>query len=44
MTTHNTHNRQISMPPADFEPTISAEERPQNYALDRVATGTGNGK
>jgi hypothetical protein len=25
----------------DFEPTISAGERPQKYALDRAATGTG---
>ena len=41
MTTHNTHNRQTSMPPVGFEPTISAGERPQNYALDRAATGTG---
>ena len=24
-----------------FEPTISAVERPQTYALDRAATGTG---
>jgi hypothetical protein len=24
-----------------FEPTISAGERPQNYASDREATGTG---
>ena len=23
-----------------FEPTISAGERPQTYALDRAATGT----
>jgi len=29
------------MPPVAFEPTISAGERPQTYALDRVATGTG---
>ena len=29
------------MPPAGFEPTISAGERPQTYALDREATGTG---
>jgi len=29
------------MPPAGFEPTISTGERPQTYALDRVATGTG---
>ena len=41
LTTHNTHNRQTSMPPAGFEPTISAGERPQTYALDRAATGTG---
>ena len=35
-----THNRQISMPPVGFEPTISAGERPQT-ALDRAATETG---
>jgi len=35
LTTHNTHNRQTSMPPLGFEPTISAGERPQTYALDR---------
>jgi len=29
------------MPPVVFEPTISAGERPQTYALDRAATGTG---
>jgi len=29
------------MPPVGFDPTISAGERPQNYALDRTATGTG---
>jgi len=29
------------MPPAGFEPTISAGARPQTYALDRAATGTG---
>ena len=42
LTTHNTHNRQISMLPVGFEPTISAGERTQTYALGRVATGTGN--
>jgi len=42
LTTHNTHNRQTSMTPVGFEPTISAGERPQTYALDRAATGTGN--
>jgi len=29
------------MPPVGFEPTISAGEQPQTYALDRAATGTG---
>ena len=28
------------MPPVGFEPTISASEGPQTYALDRAATGT----
>ena len=41
LTTHNTHNRQTSMPPVGFEPTISAGERPQTHALDRAATGIG---
>jgi hypothetical protein len=40
LTTHNTHNRQTSMPPVGFEPMISADERPQTYALDRAATET----
>ena len=30
------------MPPVGFEPTISAGEQPQTYALDRAATGTGD--
>ena len=42
LTIHNTHNRQIFMPPVGFKPTISAGERPQTYALDRAATGTGS--
>ena len=41
LTTHNTHNRQTFMLPVGFEPMISAGERPQTYALDRTATGTG---
>jgi hypothetical protein len=41
LTTHNTHNIQTSMPPVEFEPTISADKRPQTYALDRAASGTG---
>ena len=40
MTTHNTHTRQTAMPPLGFEPTVSADERPQTYAIDRAATGT----
>jgi hypothetical protein len=30
------------MPLVGFEPTFSPGERPQTYALDRVARGTGN--
>ena len=33
LTTHDTHNRQISMSPVGFEPTISAGERPQAAGL-----------
>ena len=29
------------MPPAGFEPTVPAGDRPQTYALDRAATDTG---
>ena len=29
------------MPTTGFDPTISAGERPQTYALDRAATGIG---
>ena len=40
LTTHSTHNRQTSMSPAGFEPTISAGWRPQTHVSDRAATGT----
>jgi hypothetical protein len=40
LTTHNTHNRETSMPPVGFEPTFSASERSQTYTSDRSATGT----
>jgi hypothetical protein len=30
------------MAPMGFEPTISATKRPQTYAFDRAATGTGD--
>jgi hypothetical protein len=39
LTTHNTHNRQTSMRPVGFEPTLPASELPQSHALDRGATG-----
>ena len=35
------HSQQTSMPPVGIEPTISAGERTQTYAVDRAATGTG---
>ena len=38
--THNTDNRQTSMPPV-VENTISEVERPRSYTLDRAATATG---
>ena len=40
---HTQHSQQINIHASQwgFEPTISAGERPQTYALDRVATGTG---
>jgi hypothetical protein len=41
LTTHNTHKRLTSMHLVEFEPTISAGERPQTYALDRSVTGIG---
>jgi hypothetical protein len=44
LTTHNTHNRQTSLPPVGFELTISASERSQTYAVDRADTGISNYK
>ena len=41
LTTRNTDSRHTSIRPVGFEPTTPAGERPQTYALDRVATGTG---
>ena len=40
--THNTHNRQISMPSEGFEPAILASQRKQIPASDRTATGIGS--
>jgi hypothetical protein len=41
LTTHNTHKRETSMPPAGFETAIPASKRPQTHVLDRAATGIG---
>jgi hypothetical protein len=41
LTTHDTHKRKTSMPPAGFKHAIPARERPLTHALDRVATGIG---
>jgi hypothetical protein len=41
LTAHSIHNRKTSKPPARIEPTILAGDRPQTYALDRAATGSG---
>jgi len=39
VTTHNTLNKQTSMPLAGYEPTVSAGERPQTYTVVLAATG-----
>jgi hypothetical protein len=44
LTTHNTHNRQTSMPPAELETSIPVSERPQTYVLVRAVTGIGSQK
>jgi hypothetical protein len=41
LTTDNTYKRQTYMSPAGFKPAIPASEKPETYALDRVATGIG---
>jgi len=42
LTTHNTYNRQTSLLPREFEPTIPASELPQTHVLERLVTGIGN--
>jgi hypothetical protein len=39
LTTPNSQKAHTSMPPAGFEPSIPASDRPQTHALDRAATG-----
>ena len=41
LTDNTQHLQKISIPQVGFEPTISVGERPQTYAIDRAATGTG---
>jgi hypothetical protein len=41
LTTHDTHNRQTSMPPVGFDPTVSGADQPLSHVSDRAATGTG---
>jgi hypothetical protein len=41
-TSHNTPNRQTSMPKAGYEPAYSASDRPQTPALYNSATGSAN--
>jgi hypothetical protein len=38
LTTHNTHKRQTSIPPAGFEPTFPANERPMGSAYITLAS------
>jgi hypothetical protein len=44
LTTHNIHNRKISMPPEGFESTFSTGERPQTYTVDRAVFERGRMK
>jgi hypothetical protein len=41
LTTHNTRDRQTSMPPAGFDSAVSANEQLQTLALDRSTAGIG---
>ena len=42
LTTHNTHKRQTSMPPAGFKPAIPRSGRQNSHVLDPVVTGIGD--
>ena len=43
LTTHDTHNRQISMPPVGFEPKISAGKRPCRSPAEIVGSNPTGG-
>ena len=38
LTTHDTHERQMSMPSTGFEPAIQVTGRPQTHIVDLTAT------
>jgi len=40
--THNTHNRQISIPPETFDPAFPASERPSTHASHLSVIRTDN--
>ena len=43
LTTHDTHNRQISMPPVGFDPQISAGERQGRSPAENVGSNPTGG-
>ena len=43
LTTHDTHNRQISMPPVGFELTISADERQGRWPAEILGSNPTGG-
>jgi hypothetical protein len=42
LTAHNKHQRQASVPPTGFQPTIPSSGRSQTHDLDCAATGIGS--
>jgi hypothetical protein len=42
LTTHNTHNRQKSMPQAGFEPAVPTGERSQTHVVNRATSRVGS--
>ena len=42
LTTHNTHNRQISILLAEIQPTVPPNQKPQSHFLDCAASGVEN--
>jgi hypothetical protein len=44
LTTHNTHKKETSMPPAGFDTSVPASKGPLTLALDHLTTGIGRKK